>query len=574
MTAAISKKSRIDYVADFETTTDPLDCRVWGWGIVGVQTPEYENVELGHELSEFIDRVSQHNANVYFHNLKFDGTFIIDWLLRNEYVYTSSKFKIMPGEFKALIDRMGKFYSITVLFQNGKTVEFRDSAKKFPGFSVAKIAKAFKLGDVKGDIDYDAPRPVGHIMTDEERDYLRRDVTIVAQALKFQMDEGMHKLTVASDSMAEFKSLFGVKRFQRVFPVLSDAMDQEIRMSYRGGFTYKDERRQGVQGEGIVLDVNSLYPSVMFNDLLPYGEPRYMGGQFVPTETFPLGIMSVTFTARLKKRHIPCIQIKGNTIYGNTEYLKKIDDPVTLWVTNVDWELWNDHYDIEVYAYNGAWAFRGAQGLFDDYINKWMEVKARSVGGRREIAKLHLNSLYGKFASNPDVTGKYPVLENDHVAFKIGEEERRAPVYTAMGSFITAYARRLTITAAQDNYDTFAYADTDSLHLLRRDTPTTLDVHPTKLGAWKFEYAFQEALYVRAKFYLERKSDGTYVNRAAGIPESVSELLTFDDVFHGNVIGREWVQARTGDPRRSAKLQPHNVHGGVVLRDTDWTINI
>jgi hypothetical protein len=80
-------------------------------------------------------------------------------------------------------------------------------------------------------------------------------------------------------------------------------------------------------------------------------------------------------------------------------------------------------------------------------------------------------------------------------------------------------------------------------------------------------------MYVRAKFYLERKVDGTYVNAAAGIPKPVAGLLTFDDVFPGNVIDRAWVTARTGDPRKAGKLQPKHVPGGVVLVDTPWKIN-
>ena len=67
-------------------------------------------------------------ANIYFHNLAFDGSFIIDWLLRNGYVWT----KEAPGvnQFTSLISRMGKFYSITVTFDTGYRVEFRDSYKE------------------------------------------------------------------------------------------------------------------------------------------------------------------------------------------------------------------------------------------------------------------------------------------------------------------------------------------------------------------------------------------------------------------------------------------------------------
>ena len=45
-----------------------------------------------------------------------------------------------------------------------------------------------------------------------------------------------------------------------------EASDAEIRRAYRGGFLYEDDwfRGRGVSG-GIVLDANSLYPSVMKN---------------------------------------------------------------------------------------------------------------------------------------------------------------------------------------------------------------------------------------------------------------------------------------------------------------------
>ena len=561
---ASSKKARIDYVADFETTTDPSDCRVWGWGFCPVNDAE-TGVEIGQTIEEFIERVQRHNMNVYFHNLKFDGTFIIDWLLKNGYVHSTSHFAIEPGEFKSLISDTLKFYSITVKWKNGKTTEFRDSLKKLP-MSVSRIATSFKLGETKGDLDYTAKRLVGHVITPEEADYIRRDVIIVAQALRLEMAAGMTKLTVASDSLNEYKKLFGAKNFQRVFPTLPEQMDREIRLSYRGGFTYKDKRRNGVQRSGLVLDVNSLYPHIMYSSVLPYGEPEYQRGIVELTEHRPLSIFSVTFTAHIKLKHIPCIQVKGHSVFVQTEYLEHIEEPTTLWVTSTDWELWNEHYNIDVISYNGGWSFKGARGFFDDYIDKWMAVKANSTGGSREIAKLHLNSLYGKFASNPNVTSKVPTLENGHVRFITGDPETRPPVYTAMGSFITAYARALTIRAAQANYDTFAYADTDSLHLLTDTVPTGINVHPSELGAWKLEYHFTEALYVRAKFYLERDcvtpkgEHMPYVNRMAGVPEHVSERMTFADVIDGAVI--------------HGKLTPRNVPGGIVLMDSPFTIKL
>jgi hypothetical protein len=554
------KKTRTDFVADFETITDPNDCRVWAWGFVEVQNPEYDNVEIGLDIDSFMERVSRQNGNCYFHNLKFDGHFLLDWLLNNGYEHIDGLTLYRDKTFKSLISDMGKFYSITVRWENGHTTEFRDSLKKLP-MGVRRIAKSFDMEMSKGEIDYEAYRAPGHELTEEEEDYLRRDVAIIGGAMKEVINSGMKKLTVASDALNEYKQLNGMSYFNRMFPVLHQDMDAEIRRAYRGGFTYADPRFSGrIVDAGVVLDVNSLYPSVMKNHIIPYGVPEYIRGKVEPTKERPLIIFSVTFTAKLKPNHIPCIQIKGSNLFLGTEYLREITEPTTLMVTNVDWALYNDHYDITVLAYGGGWRFRAVDGMFDSYIDKWTEVKVRETGGKREIAKLHLNSLYGKFASNPNVTSKIPILKDGVVKLVRGNPETRPPVYTAAGVFITAYARDITIRSAQANYDVFAYADTDSLHLLRDTVPESIDVHPTKLGAWKFEYAFQHAYYIRAKAYLEQKIDGTYENRIAGLPIEVSAALTFDDLVDGKVL--------------HGKLNPKVVPGGVVLKDVPFELKL
>lgn len=232
---------------------------------------------------------------------------------------------------------------------------------------------------------------------------------------------------------------------------------------------------------------------------------------------------------------------------------------MTLACTNVDLALWKDHYDLDILSYNGGWSFRGMTGAFDSYIDKWMEVKANNTGGLRTLAKLQLNSLYGKFATNPDVTPNVPRLEDDVVRYSLGQEERRNPVYTAMGVFITAYARETTIRAAQDHYDVFAYADTDSLHLLTDEMPSKLDVHPSRLGAWKHEYDFDAAFFARPKAYSELRSDnGEYETHISGLPTKVAKLLTFDDFVNGKEF--------------SGNLKQRRVPGGVVLVEAGFTL--
>ena len=229
----------------------------------------------------------------------------------------------------------------------------------------------------------------------------------------------------------------------------------------------------------------------------------------------------------------------------------------TLFCTNVDWQLWTEHYDINVISFNGAYMFQAITGVFNGFIDHWMEVKSTHTGGMRTLAKLQLNSLYGKLATSPDCTGKVPVLNNDKVALVVGPEETREPVYTPAGVFITAWARDKTIRAAQAHYDVFAYADTDSLHLITDEIPNDLDVHDTRLGAWKLEKRFDRAVFVRAKQYGE-ETDGELEVHIAGLPKEVQSQVTLDHLTKGHVYG--------------GKLARTVVPGGVVLAPTTFRL--
>ena len=181
-------KTRPIFVADFETTTDPEDCRVWGWGIVEVsRTAELADVLVGTTIDLFLGQLCEIDSVVYFHNLAFDGSFILDYILRHGYVHVDEYPR--KGEFESLISNTGKFYSVKVRWRQGGSTEFRDSLKKLP-MSVSYVAKSFKLPMSKLEIDYHAYRSPGHVLTDEEREYIASDVVIVARALALQLDQG------------------------------------------------------------------------------------------------------------------------------------------------------------------------------------------------------------------------------------------------------------------------------------------------------------------------------------------------------------------------------------------------
>lgn len=554
------------YVADFETTTNIEDCRVWAWGLCEIGN--ISNFIYGNNISSFFEKMkelSKQQETIYFHNLKFDGEFIIYHLLKNGWCHITDEDK-RPNTFQTLISDKGIFYSITMFFKilkkKNHKITFLDSLKLLP-FKVAEIAKAFNLPIQKEEIDYTADREVGHELTIDEIHYLRNDCQIVAQALEILFQQGLTKNTTASNAMANYKEIITKKCFSRWFP--EPNYDADVRQCYRGGFTFANPRFVNkVVGNGIVLDVNSLYPSVMYYCNLPYGDPIYYDGNYEKDNLYDLYVQMIRCNFKLKKNYIPTIQLKNSTAFNPTEYIIDSNgEDVTLCLTSVDMELFQAHYDIYNIEYIGGWKWKSSNIMFRSYIDKWYAVKEQATieGNKplRTIAKLMLNSLYGKFGMNPNVRSKIPVLDplNDNVRYLFGEWEQRKPIYIPIAAFITAWARYKTISSAQKVFYRFLYADTDSLHLLGNDIPEELEIDDVKLGAWKHESSFTRAKFLRAKTYIE-EIEGKLNVTCAGMPANLHSQVTFENFMEGAKYG--------------GKLRPVHTAGGIVLYETEFTV--
>ena len=579
-----------EYVADFETTTTEQNCHVWAYAICDIDNPDSE-VIIGTTIDDFMKWCQdQKNPKVYFHNLKFDGQFIMYWLFKHGFKHITNPEDRETNTFNTLISDKGLYYQIEVVFyrkgKNIRKVTFQDSLKLIP-LSVDAIAKSFKLPISKLEIDYDSHNnlPEGSPLSDEEKAYIINDVKIVAYAIKYFHDQGLNKMTIGSCALAEYKKLVNASNrnnFRRWYP--TPKYHEDVKQSYRGGFTYLNPKFKGkAVKNGIVLDVNSLYPSVMRYETLPFGVPIYFEGQYQDDEIYPLYTQMFRCSFEIKKNKIPTIQLKHSLSYFGNEYITKSKGEEVLCLNSVDLKLFFEQYDVYNIEYLSGWKFKATQGLFDTYIDKWSQnkINAKLEGnhGLYLISKLFLNSLYGKFGTDTKIKSKIPYLDpdDDTIHYKDGEPETRDGVYVAIASFITSYARLKTITAAQtvmDNYNSgkskiqFVYADTDSLHCVSPDfeLPEGLDIDDTKLGAWKFETKFNKAKFLRQKCYIENSTedvsnpDPDYELKitVAGMPKSCYEYVTFKNFK----IGASY----------KGKMQPKMVSGGVVLSDIDFTI--
>lgn len=195
-------------------------------------------------------------------------------------------------------------------------------------------------------------------------------------------------------------------------------------------------------GKGTVIDVNSLYPSVMYDEKIPFAQPIAFEGKYEKDIIYDLYVQKIECAFELKENKIPTIQIKnmGESFAGN-EYLKSSYDSISkclkivdLVLTNIDLDLFFEHYHVYDITYSGGWKFMSKKGMFSGYIDKWIEVKKKSTiegnSGMRTLAKLMLNSLYGKLATSLEQVSKVPyLLEDDIVRYRNTDKKKKRGFY-------------------------------------------------------------------------------------------------------------------------------------------------
>lgn len=649
------------FIGDFETTVykGQVNTEVWASASVELFT---EDVHIFNSLGEQFDYFTELKCNliVWYHNLKFDGSFWLPFLLV-ERGYTQAYTQTDPENINTIvfdsrrdmprksfsysISEMGQWYRITIKTQHGKLIEIRDSLKLLP-FTLKRIGEAFKTKRQKLDMEYKGVRYAGCTITDKEKEYIANDVLVIKEAMELMLTEGNDKLTIGSCCLHEYKEIIGKLRFEDLFPdVYQMPIDEEIygeanagdwiHRSYKGGWCYVAKgKEKRLLGPGVTADVNSLYPSVMHSESgnrYPVGEPTFWHGDFIPEDAlFYTNYYFIRIRTRfkLKPGYLPFIQIKGNLLYrgnecletsdirsltdGNLyEYYRDLDGTikkatVELTLTCTDYELIKEHYELFETEILGGCYFHSKKGIFDDYINKYREIKVNSKGAKRELAKLFLNNLYGKMASNQNSSFKVAALKEDNtVAFMTVIANDKKPGYIPVGSAITSYARNFTIRAAQKNWHGpdkpgFCYADTDSIHCdLPESELVGITTHPTAFCCWKIESWWDKGWFVRQKTYIEHitheggeELENPYCNiKCAGMPDRCKKLFEkgmtdspdlqyyYEDGLKKKHTPEEveFLTAKKYDIpdfdvglKIPGKLMPKRIRGGIVLVDTDY----
>ena len=594
------------YAADFENDISSMEStHVWGAGIVEIYSKDVQLFNNIDEWFEYIQTIPSQSV-IYFHNLNYDVNFILSHMNRLKYRQCQSNKRSGKPEFvhgySIIASSEGSFYQLSINF--GKTfILIRDSLKLMNG-KLAKIAKDLNIPEEYYKIEepqdfYTKARPLPYVMTDDERKYLYNDCMALAHILQHCVDMGLtHKLTAAGFALDQFKTIFFLQdnpnasednplffkdkrnHYRKFFPVLPASVDTFCRKSYKGGFCFVNTTDDIKKGELYVYDVNSMYPAQMLGvtdaNGKVWGGEFPIGNAYYFEKTLPknnLYIVHINAMFHVKKNHIPFIQLKHNSDFLENEYIVDSEGYQDLWLTSIDYELFHEQYDVQSEEIIDGYYFASRKDIFKNYINKFYEMKKQGKKDKNPtltaLAKICLNSLYGKFGTRPHMPNPTVFFDEDnimHIRTTEDDLSDNEGEYIPVACFVTAYARNYIVRSAQANYKHFLYSDTDSLHM---DAPAkNIWIDTYELGAWDCESDdIDQARYIRQKTYVEHHKDGKWDIRACGMPEQCKDLLLQQygddliDVFHKGF-------------EIEGKLARKRVKGGVILHKTTFAIKV
>jgi len=433
-----------------------------------------KNYQRFEKLSEFIQSLvkianSKKSARpcVFAH---YGGTFDFNFIIEELH---------NQGMRYSLITIGAKIIQIKVFLSNKRTILFRDSSCILQG-KLEKLANSFETAHRKqiGSIDFEKEQ---FDKTNKKHlEYAKYDCFALYEVLEKYFSHEMIQstgfgVTTASQAMLIFR-----RKFLK-FPVT--VTTQEIQDFCREGYYGGRVEIFKTSGKNLKLyDVNSLYPFSMKN-ILPV---EY----YAPSRNFEVfGYHDVTVHA--PEMYIPILPVKmnGKLCFPCGEFRGVFfSEELKLAVK----------HGYKILAHHRGERFLEYKGFFDDYVDYWYSERLKNKKGSPQeyIAKLCLNSLYGKFGQREEnvslsteapTTGAITRWGNDERFELTGlyeiETFKRSPFQLVnIAAAVTSYARIHMVKNYYLPYqDSLYYTDTDSVF-------TNEELHNGKnLGEMKLE---------------------------------------------------------------------------------------
>ena len=592
-TKYMSIRPAVLYGSDFETNPPKDDkVNVWLWSIVRASDLTYI---CGETIEEWYEEVMKLSGIVCFHNLKFDGQFIMDFLIRNNIPFDSVH-TIIDGE-----------THIPYRIALKEDLYIQDTMRVHTG-SLQKMAKAYGISGKSAPADFSIFHEYGQA-SDTDIEYVIQDSRIVAQVLKIdcELNDGFIPLTAAGYAKREYVNWLkksGLVRtnglgngmgtkpdelLNQLFPHVIENLETGegwsdlARMSYMGGLCLVKDGYEGkINGKTYVYDVNSAYPYQMCRPMpvkeghaVTEYDPDRFGVYWVKCNFEHIDSCPIIHNVRIYPPHIPHlsdISEQRFSFYGNSDYIQAFDGYLVL--TSIEIEYLIEYADLDIEEIIQGYVFEELN-VFEGYIRPIYEERQkikRTDPVKAEFLKLMMNSLYGKFGSGAKCGCKFEIDENDLYHERPDRSVMDYPwAYTPVATAITGYERVYIATIISENWDGFVYTDTDSIHLNKPHIEGTMWIDQKELGALKCETISERSKYLRPKCYIHEneieydnkgniKESHPIVVKCGGMPSNIKSTITDIDQLY---IGAEF----------DGKLMPVKKIGGVYLKPHKYILH-
>lgn len=468
------------FYADTETTAyDPIKgVRVYLWCVVSDSGEKFHGFEVK-TLYEFLRKT---DAIFYFHNLKFDWSYLEYYMIKNKIKYR-------------ILERYGTIFKVSF----GKC-ELRDSMNLID-CSLADMDKVFCHQYHKTSIEYEVP--FEHVATDEEIEYCYNDCFVLREGMTNWIDNmksllQRNNMTVTLANLPKKLTSSGIafdgfRELSLYDKCCHKTTIGEYRLfspAYHGGFVYSNPK--GVKENIIMIDCNSMYPYIYVTKTLPYGN-AYVCNDYEKIIKKDFYIINITVSFGLKPGYIPIIG-GGFGRYGAINYKESSDgEEIELTICKYDWELMQEFYEV-AFTYNWGYWWHTKDEFYREYGDIFMNEKKNAPNKIvRTLAKKMLNQPYGKTAMNGlnEIREYYMDEETECVKSKITgyKVDENAYQYLPQAISITAQARKhLLTTAKMIGFDKVQYMDTDSIKFDSEGVDLSkIWIDDKELGAWKDE---------------------------------------------------------------------------------------
>lgn len=520
---------------------------------------------------------------VYIHNMaKFDIIFLFKYLVK-------------VGSVQPVIQN-GRIISIDLNYgeNNQYSLQFRDSYLILLG-SLNKLCKSFKVETLKSvfpylfvnenNLNYFGPVPDfkyfdNKITLEEYNKYkseFNNNWNLKDELIKYCIKDsvGLHQViskfaemifSLFQRNIHHYPTLpslaFGIFRSnfmpENLIPQISGKIGLDIRQSYTGGAVdvYIPENKKG--NEVYCYDVNSLYPSVMSDNLMPVGNPTYFEGNIRAIDAEAFGFFFCNIITPNNLKH-PIIQTHVKTSNG----LRTIA-PLGSWKDMI----FSSEMDNAIklgYKFEILWGYTfNKENIFKDYVDFLYNFRINypKDDPLNFIAKILLNSLYGRFGMDDNFTEVniihkdfYPDFENKYldnilntqdlgdyklISFKqknnqIENEESTHNVSVGLASAITAYAR-IHMSQFKNNPNiNLYYSDTDSIYTDSELDPILLS--ETTLGKLKLENTCKRAIFLAPKVYCLETIENKLIYKVKGLKHAIElSMSDFENLLNKDLF--------------------------------------